>query len=340
MQKLFTVTYGSKLYGTSSPTSDTDLKTIYLPSLDELMLCKKAGIFKIRLDASGGQVPSKDPMPENGVEEEFFPFQTFARGFLGGQTYALEVAHAVNQRQQVEFFGDVGTQNLMKEFIKTLISEFTTNNVSSMVGFAKKQTYDYVYRGERLAFARRLLSLLESQRNQRSLGDVPSDVRYPTVLDFLSAESGLPLGTVENNNRVLRAIDLNGRLYSETTSVEHLYGVVKKMIDKYGTRSQQASLTDVEYKSMVHAVRIYDQSLELLETGKISFPRPNADLLLEIKNGNYTLAMLTEMLKRADAEIGSKLKETKFMPLTAQYEHAIDELVLSVVKQLYLNSAV
>lgn len=339
MQKLFTITYGSKLYGTSSPTSDTDLKTIYLPSLDELMLCKKAGIFKIRLDAKGDQVPSKDPMPNNGVEEEFFPIQTFARDFLGGQTYALEVAHAANQRQQVQFFGDESTQNLMKEFIKTLVCEFTTNNVLSMVGFAKKQTYDYVYRGERLAFARQLLSLLESQRN-RSLGDSPSHVDYPTVLDFLSGESGLPLGTVENNNRVLRAIDLNGRLYSETTSVEHLYNVVKKMIDKYGARTQQASLTNVEYKSMVHAVRIYGQSLELLETGKISFPRPNAKLLLEIKNGNYTLAALTEMLKSADAEIGNKLKETKFVSLTAQHENAIDSLVLSVVKQLYLNSAI
>ena len=38
MQKLFSTLYGSRLYGTQTPTSDLDLKHIVLPPLDRLLL--------------------------------------------------------------------------------------------------------------------------------------------------------------------------------------------------------------------------------------------------------------------------------------------------------------
>ena len=38
MQKLFTCQYGSRLYGTQTPTSDLDLKHVFLPALNDLLV--------------------------------------------------------------------------------------------------------------------------------------------------------------------------------------------------------------------------------------------------------------------------------------------------------------
>ena len=59
-----------------------------------MLLGKKLSIFKTRVDAAGNKVPDKDSMPDNGVENEYFPLQTFVRDFVNGQTYALEIAWA------------------------------------------------------------------------------------------------------------------------------------------------------------------------------------------------------------------------------------------------------
>lgn len=355
MQKLFTATYGSKLYGTSTETSDTDLKTIYLPSLDSLMLCKNPPVYKMRYDANGDSIGPNVPTPDNGTEEEFFPLQTFARDFLKGQTYALEVANAAYQAEheyQVQFFGDSDTVNLTRQFISLLVEHFTTSNVSSMMGFAKKQTFDYVYRGERLAFAKKLQDILngvvakvfylEADEDDGSFAKICKlshslDFDNPgvTVLDYLLKESGLSEGVVENNNRVLRAINLNGRLYSETTSVHHLSEVVQKLINSYGTRSHQASLSNIEYKSMSHAIRVYHQSLEILETSKITFPPPNADFLLDVKQGKISLDQIIPILKELEEQAQEKLMTTKVQSLTRTLREALESNTLQVLKRLY-----
>jgi len=48
-------------------------------------------------------------------------------------------------------------------------------------------------------------------------------------------------------------------------------------------------------KSAAHAIRLLKQLIELMETGNIIFPRPDAELLLDIRKGNYTKEELEEM---------------------------------------------
>lgn len=94
MKNLFTVQYGSKLYGTSTATSDTDLKVVYLPSIEDLLMLRKPKIFKIRQDADGNRITDeRASMPDGGVETEYFPLQTFVADFVQGQTYALKPAN-------------------------------------------------------------------------------------------------------------------------------------------------------------------------------------------------------------------------------------------------------
>jgi hypothetical protein len=335
MNGLFHITYGSRLYGTSTPSSDTDIKSVYLPDLNSLLLGHKPRIFKERTDAEGNTIPDDVTMPANGVETEYIPFQTFVRDFVAGQTYALEIAFAFSNQTTSEWS--------VEGMVKQLIKKFTNAEVYSMVGFARKQTLDYVHRGERLNEAKKVLDVLESIKavyvsefiprlDSRALGN-------ETVLDEVIRRTGLKTSTSTNNNRTMRTLELNGRSYLETTTLEHLIEILGKLVQSYGERSTAAAETDVDYKSLSHAVRVYQQARELLETGNITFPRPNAvTQLLPIKQGHCDLDDVKLLLKFLDEELQEALISSTLQKRTPELEAEAEGWLLEQLRHLYFNT--
>ena len=333
MKELFKVTYGSHLYGTSTPTSDLDEKVVYLPALEDVLLGRKLKTFKTRVDADGKPVSDTAQMPDGGVEVEYVPFQTFCRDFLNGQTYALESAFAhLNGPAPLEW-------------MRELVEKFTTCNVSSMAGFAMKQTFDYVHRGVRLEKARALLALLDHlQHNRGSFTHVPLDKELrldhttdggQKVLYFLASGAGLELGTTVNNGKEMETLKLNGRDYLETTTVGHLWTAVKKLVDSYGHRTQAAAEMEVDRKSLMHAVRVYQQALELLQTGKMVFPRPNAAELLEVKVSR-PLEEVKQQLLALEKELEAAMETAKVLPSkTPELEAQFEEWLLEELRWKY-----
>ena len=330
--------YGSKLYGTATPTSDTDEKVIYLPALNGLLLGKKPKIFKVRVDADGNHVADNATMPDGGRETEYIPIQQFVHDFIHGQTYALEVAHAY--KHPASIFDDGQAY-----FIEQLIKQFGNSDVYSMTGFAMKQTFDYVHRGERLNEARKVLAVLKQlQSCWVDPAYEPSPLRLDTlwstssntyVLDVIVKETGLKESTSTSNNRVMRTLELNGRSYLETTTIEHLITLVKKKVEEYGERTNKAADTDVDFKSLSHAVRVYQQAIELLDTGKMTFPRPNVEFLLSIKQGRANLEEVKQLLKDLDVEVQQKIETSTVRKRTPELEVAAEKWLLSQLRELY-----
>lgn len=336
---LFQVTYGSHLYGTATPTSDIDLKVVYLPLLSNVLLGKKHAIFKQRYDAEGNKIPDDGtPMPDNGKEVEYFPLATFARDFIAGQTYAVEIAYAY-----LKDLEDVGYSNeqdeRVKNFIRVLTNEFGTKEVYSMVGFAIKQTMDYVQRGERLNAAEKvrdvILETVEEAKHIAAHIRLDDEINGRRVLDVVAEKTGLKIGLNTGGNKPIRSLELNGRSYLETSALSHVLTAVEKLIACYGERSTKAAKTDVDFKSLSHAVRVYQQSIELLETGKLTFPRANATQLLEIKEGRANLEDVKALLKSLDTEVQEKILTSTVRPKTPELEAKLEKFLLDTLYQLY-----
>jgi len=328
MNELFKTTYGSHLYGTSTPTSDFDYKVVYLPPLRDILLGRKLQTLKARFDAQGQPVTDDNaPMPDGGFETEYIPLQTFCRDYLGGQTYALEVVMA-------SVFGPDAPSWMWQ-----LYERFTTCNVSSMAGFAMKQTFDYVHRGARLEKAKALLTELEfTSRLFEDAGH--ENARLDTVIDgqkvlyVIANRIDIELGTTINNGRTMVTLKLNGREYLETTTLNHLYTAVEKLVASYGHRSQAAAEAEVDRKSLMHAVRVYQQALELLETGRITFPRANAAELLWVKTEapmEEVKAQLLELEGRLTAAQAASTMQVK----TPELEAAFEEWLLDMLEWKY-----
>jgi hypothetical protein len=130
-------------------------------------------------------------------------------------------------------------------------------------------------------------------------------------------------------------LKLNGREYLETTSLENFLTAVQKLADQYGERSTNASKTDVDWKSLMHAVRVYQQVLELLNTGTISFPRENTDYLLQIRRGELTLDAVKDNLRKLDDLVNATLATTNLPEVTESFKDEVEDVLHAWLKALY-----
>lgn len=87
-------------------------------------------------------------------------------------------------------------------------------------------------------------------------------------------------------------------------------------------------------KSAAHSIRLLGQLIELMETGKMTFPRPESDFLIRIRNGEFEKEKLQEMYDEAVMTC-EKIKEKSVLPkipnckkVWAKYEKMVAEILL------------
>jgi uncharacterized protein len=55
-------------------------------------------------------------------------------------------------------------------------------------------------------------------------------------------------------------------------------------------------------KYAMHVIRLYGEAKELMESGRITLPRPNRDELIEIRRGKYSLSQIQELGQQLESE--------------------------------------
>ena len=55
-------------------------------------------------------------------------------------------------------------------------------------------------------------------------------------------------------------------------------------------------------KYAMHVIRLYGEAKELMESGRITLPRPNKDELIDIRKGKYSLAEIQELGRQLESE--------------------------------------
>ncbi len=64
---------------------------------------------------------------------------------------------------------------------------------------------------------------------------------------------------------------------------------------KKGRRPEYECMHGYDSKAAMHCLRLYFECIELMQQGKITLPRPERDLLIEVRQGYYTLEQFGEM---------------------------------------------
>lgn len=300
MNKILEVKFGSHLYGTDTPESDLDLKAIYLPTARQIVL----GNYKEVDNLSRKKKPCERNNKDD-VDIEIFSLDRFLNELMDGQTWALDFLFA--PKESYTEYTDYGSR-LMGTIYHNR-EKLLTRNINAFVGYARKQAAKYGIKGTRMDALKRTMALLDP------LPDWDRLAKYSKEIDQLVSESKELISLEKtplielvqvpgpNEGDFMPHLHVCGRKMGFQTTVKTARACYQAILDEYGDRAKKAHLAGgVDYKALSHAVRVNYEALELLQTGKITFPRPERELLIKIKTNGTTKAM-------EDKEVYSMVEE-------------------------------
>lgn len=336
MIELFKTQFGSRLYGTATPTSDTDLKVVVLPPLDDLLLGRRL-VNKVKQTNTG---PARNTPAD--VDTEYVPLQVYARDFLGGQTYALELAFAVDGTH-----ADQKSTNDFRHFNNALRAMFLTSNVKAMVGYAVHQANLYSLKGERLnvlEHVQHVLAAVHTVYHSTALSKIPGFNDCSRVPELLANDPSngkyLSVGFYDaapDGSNKQPAFFLLEKTFPMSITLREAQSRVSNMLLNYGERSRQASEENVDWKAMMHATRVSYEALELLETGSLRLPfeKLRVDHLLGIKRGERPLVEVRDNLSFLLDQVKLAQETTRLPKHSPALEAEFEEFLVMALRAFY-----
>lgn len=281
MNKILEMKFGSHLYGTSTPESDLDFKGIFIPSAREICLGNYKKTINIQRPKKSGERNTKDD-----IDVEFISLDRFLELLCDGQTMALDILFGM----KAEDMTDQGAE-IMTEIYKNRHA-FLNKNVNAFVGYARQQAAKYGVKGTRMDALKNTLDMLAQLPQNDKLFS-----HQLAVIDLVDASKELislektPLVEIAHckgpNGKTEPHLHVAGRKIPFHANVKYAAEIFGKIYRGYGERAFKANLAGgKDYKALSHAVRVNAEAKELLETGFITFPRPEAELLLQIKTAD------------------------------------------------------
>jgi hypothetical protein len=307
---LIRIHHGSYLFGTSTPTSDQDYKSVVVPSAREIMLGNRHGTTYDDHTTKQDMTAKNSP---DDVDEQRFTFRGFIKMLEEGQTVALELLFCPKGYQ-------LEVHQQWTDMVLSCRDELIHRGVGAFFGYARQQASKYGIKGSRVAAVRATLELLKGFDQGKKLeAYTKEDDRR--LVEFVRDHGMRPaLGEDPLIQIVLcRAphggtephLEVCGRKVPYHATVKYAVDVFQRIFDEYGRRALAAERNEgVDWKALSHAVRVGDQAIELLTTGQMTFPRPNASLLLAIKRGELAYETVANMIESRLVEMTAAQKDS------------------------------
>lgn len=275
MNKIIEIKFGSHLYGTNTENSDLDLKGIYLPTAEEIVLGKIRKTIATSRPKQESERNNKDD-----VDIEIVSLDRFLDLLLQGQTMALDMLFA--PLSSYTNFTDEGLRIMSTIYGARGI--LLNRNVNAFVGYARQQASKYGVKGFRVAAMREIVEYLQRMPPHEKLGIAISKMEALGVP--LPKNEFTSIVQIEGKNGVENHIKVCERKVPFNATVKYANQVFQRVFDEYGKRALKAEKNEgIDWKALSHAVRVNNEAIELLNTAQITFPRPDRDLLLKIKLG-------------------------------------------------------
>jgi len=278
---MFLSKFGSHLHGTTTPTSDLDLKAVFMADLSDIVL----GRDRETVTASSGGDGRNEA---DDLDIEFIELRKLLSDAMKGQTYAVELLHA---DQGSEIFSTDLYEDLRANKDKLL-----TSNVKPFIGYCVSQAKKYGMKGSRLKATEEALDFLkESNRNHR-VEDVVDEIPKNDIVFVVDKD-------LAAQDEPVQLLEINGKQFDMRVKLKDVTPVLENLIGKYGNRAHRAK-DGVDWKAVGHAYRVIYELEELLTTGAIQFPLKDREFLREVKLGNVEYERvqeeLPELIERVD----------------------------------------
>jgi len=288
--------FGSHLYGTNTPQSDTDYKGVYLPSLREVYTGKYKEHISYNTNTGSDEKNSKED-----IDYEVYSLHYFLELACAGKTVAIDMIHAPKEMILIS--------SPIWEAIQANRIKIYSKNLKAFVGYARTQAAKYGIKGSRLNQAARVIEFLSSQ-NQK--------LRINEIWDIL------PEG--EHISKSVDVMGVNiyqvcGKKFQGTANIGHCLPSLHKYHKEYGARAVMASNNEgIDWKAVSHALRAAFQVKEMLTTHDLIFPLKDREYLLQVKQGKF------DFKKEVGPRLDKEIEELEILAVSSDLPEKADRL--------------
>ena len=298
MKVIARILCGSHLYGTALVGSDQDYKIVYMPSARNILLQCADKLDPEEMPAIVKQL-KKDAELTDDPDVEFMSYRQFLKLLCQGQTNAMDMFFAPRKfhvsEPEPEWYS-----------VQVQADRWISKNSTAFVGYCRKQAGKYAIKIDRYEAVKDVVDYLAKgpepgQKLSELKGFLNTLVATSAHIEWIHRKT--------SHGSVLHFSCCQAMIPMEAT-VETALKTFAAKLDRYGARVKKASALEVEdWKSMYHAVRVAAEATELMETGKLTFPRPERRLLTAIRMGKVPFdkvsAIIEENLKIIERSVES-----------------------------------
>jgi predicted nucleotidyltransferase len=290
---IFRSTFGSHIYGTNTPESDTDFKGIFLPDHRDIILQKPPRVYQ----KSTGDDRSRNTAAD--VDEEIFALHHWFNLFQQGQTVCYDMLFTPRSFWTNHSGWWATIQDNKAKLVNSKITAFA--------GYCQAQAAKYSLKGSNLAAYRLATDFFERRDGHKRLNDIRDDIHL--LIQEAEVQSKY---SDKHGEALIKIVTLDTKAAKGTeeylqvgpktkvpftASVKLAHSIFQTQFEKYGARAKMAETNQgVDWKALMHAVRVCEEAKELLLTGNITFPRPEAAYLLKVRKGELDYREVAERI--------------------------------------------
>lgn len=329
MKQIIKMQFGSHVYGTNVPTSDHDYKSIVLPVYRDIVL-QRPFEFKKEATKQGSGKNTKDD-----IDHGIFGLHHWLHLLVQGQTLCYDMLFTPKSFWlETEYFPAGVWEELVSNSDKLVNSR-----ISAFAGYCQSQAAKYSLKGSNLAAYRKAIDFFSEQPSRMKLQHIRDKIKTELV-DTSETETKyngkshpvIQLVEIEHkvNGKMEEYLQVGPKSKIPMTAHADLARqVFQEQFNKYGERAKQAETNNgIDWKALMHAVRVCKEAEELLLTGRITFPRPEASVLLQIRKGELSYKAVEDLIVKGLDDI-TAAKEKTSLP-DAPNEQWIEDFLFDV----------
>ena len=269
MRVLVKAIAGSHLFGTNTPSSDTDYKGVYLPTRKDLLLGNVQQSISIKTNESGNKNTKDD------VDVEFYSLKKFMEMLFEGQTVALELLWTPDTH--------IIEADPLWYQLRRHRGELLHKKVTAFVHYCKTQADKYGVKGSRMAAVKRAIEVLEALDINQKL-----EAYWDVLKINLKDVEHINFAEQETKFGPIPYMEVCERMHQDNQKVKYALEGLNKLYASYGHRAKAAEDNNgIDWKALSHAYRVCCQAIDILENKRLTLPLAIRDLEMvrDVKQG-------------------------------------------------------
>ena len=314
--------FGSHLYGTSTPASDLDFKAVHIPDAEDILMQRVRNEITVGPNKKAGQKNSA-----GDVDAQSHSLQHYLQLLAEGQTGAIDMLFAPDNM--------LLRSSHIWDQVRMHKDRLICKRSAAFVGYCRQQANKYGIKGSRVAEVKAVAEYLA--RECSLLGTHRKVYEISAGLELLCGEHTSFEEETTRGRKETYFVCCN-RMVGLNNTIGEAYRIFNRIFEEYGERARKAQSNEgIDWKALSHAVRVGGEAIELLTTGNVTFPLPNATHVLDIKLGKLSYNQVAEEIEQLLVGVEEASAKSK-LPAEADQDF-IDHLVYDEYMNAVLESA-